>query len=345
MRLRRCAPAIAVLAAVLALVACGDDGADLPAGTVAQVGDAAITQGELDRAIAQRRAQAEAQGADFPEEGSEELTELRRQALDSLVLQRVIEFEARKCGEACRVSRDEVTAQLEQITRTDFGGSKEDLTSFLEQSDLTERDARRLLRLDLQYEKLFNHVTRGVRFSEEDARAYYDENPSQFKVPAGRSARHILVRTRAEAEALRGRLTPANFAQLARERSIDEGSKPRGGDLGQIQRGALVPEFEKAAFALRDGAISGPVRTQFGWHLITVDVTPARTISLAEAKDRIIASQLQQRRQERFNAWRDEVVAGWRDRTVYADEGLRPEEEEPAPTGTATAAAGTTTAP
>lgn len=339
---RRFASAIFVFVAILALSACG--GGDLPEGTVARVGDAGITQVELDRALAQRRAEAEAQGAEFPEAGSAEEGQLRRQALETLVLQRVIDFEARRCGQACRVTAADVTTELDQITESNFGGSREELMTFLERSELTMADARRLLRSGLQEQKLFDDVTRGVRFAEQDARAYYEANPAEFQVPAGRMASHILVETRQEAQALRARVTPQNFAELAGRESTDDGSKARGGQLGPIQRGAFVPEFERAAFALEDGAISAPVRTQFGWHIITVDVNPASTIAFDEAKDRIVSAQLQQARQDRFTEWRDEVVEEWRDRTVYADESLRPA-EEPAGSGTTPADSGTTPEP
>ena len=119
-----------------------------------------------------------------------------------------------------------------------------------------------------------NHVTRGIRFTAADAKKYYEDNPAQFKVAAGRTASHILVPTKAEADKIRAEATDANFAELAKEYSTDTGTKDQGGSLGQIQKGQLVPEFEKVAFALKSGEISEPVKTQFGWHIITVTTTP-----------------------------------------------------------------------
>lgn len=97
------------------------------------------------------------------------------------------------------------------------------------------------------------------------------------------SARHILVcfkgaercqsdRTREEAlaraQSLRARANVANFADLARDNSDDPGSGAAGGDLGEFSRGAMVPPFEDAAFALPEGAISDPVESAFGFHII-----------------------------------------------------------------------------
>ena len=79
---------------------------------------------------------------------------------------------------------------------------------------------------------------------------------------------HILVKTEQEARAMLDQLNKgASFSKLAMEKSLCP-SKKRGGDLGTFGRGQMVREFELAAFALRRGEISQPVRTKFGWHLI-----------------------------------------------------------------------------
>ena len=310
----------------------GDGTADLPDGVIVQVGDASISQGEFDRALAQQRAQAEQQGTPLPEEGSEGFDAVRRQALDALVLQRVIDFESRRCGDPCRVTPAEVDEELERIRDEQFNGSDEELDQFLQESNISEADARRLLRSQLQQPKLLNSVTRGVRFGPEDARRFYDENGDQFRVPAGRTASHILVETEAEADTLSAEVTRENFAELAREHSTDDTTASQGGELGPIRRGQLVGPFEEAAFALGDGEISEPVETEFGWHIITVDTTPAQTTPFAESRDAIITQQLGQRRQEEFATWRDGVLAEWQDRALYADAALQPEPApEPAP--------------
>ena len=85
-------------------------------------------------------------------------------------------------------------------------------------------------------------------------------------------ARHILVKEKAEAEAMIAELQGgADFAELAKKRSTGP-SGPNGGDLGYFPRGAMVPAFENAAFALEAGSFTQtPVQTQFGWHIILVE--------------------------------------------------------------------------
>jgi parvulin-like peptidyl-prolyl isomerase len=322
--------ALAVLGAGAALLVagCGGDAASLPEGAVARVGDATITEAQLERTIERNRKQAEAQGQTLPAKGAEGYDLVRQQALQFLIQQRIIDFEARKCGTPCRVSDKDVRTELARIRTTNFNDSQKEFDTFLKESGISKADANELVKQDLQRTKLEEHVTRGVRFTEADARKYYEDNPDQFDEPAGRNVRHIVVRTEAEAERIRAEATLDNFAELAREHSTDSGSAPQGGALGTLQRGTLLPAFEKVAFQLKDGEISQPVKTQFGWHIITVDITPAREVEFAEVKDQIIQGQLAQRRQEAFADWSEEVLTDWRGRTVYADDSLKPAETD-----------------
>lgn len=83
-------------------------------------------------------------------------------------------------------------------------------------------------------------------------------------------ASHILVKTKEDAEKIRQEIIAGkDFATAAKEVSLCPSGK-NGGDLGYFGKGAMVPEFEKAAFSLPVGKVSEPVKTQFGWHLIMV---------------------------------------------------------------------------
>lgn len=94
--------------------------------------------------------------------------------------------------------------------------------------------------------------------------------------PAGQeevSARHILVKTEADAKALVKKLRKggADFAALAKEKSEDKASGAAGGDLGWFTADRMTPEFSKAVFAMKKGEISEPVKTDFGWHVIKME--------------------------------------------------------------------------
>lgn len=117
-------------------------------------------------------------------------------------------------------------------------------------------------------------------------------------------AQHVLVKTEEEAKAVRERVTTGgeDFATVAKEVSIEPAAKESGGDLGFFGPGMMVPEFEQAAFALKDGEISQPVQTQFGWHVIkVVERRPAQQVSQQAAtayRDQLIAQAKQDGRVE-----------------------------------------------
>ncbi len=140
-----------------------------------------------------------------------------------------------------------------------------------------------------------------VTVSDAEVQKYYKEHKGQFKREESVKARHILIRVpqgadkkqwdeaKKKIEGIIARLKKGeDFAKLAKEYSEDPGSKNRGGDLGYFTKGRMVPEFEKAAFALKKGEISGPVKTAFGYHVIKVeDRKPAGEKSFDEVKENI----------------------------------------------------------
>ena len=111
------------------------------------------------------------------------------------------------------------------------------------------------------------------KITDADLRASYDKSVAEAPPVNEVHARHILVKTKEEAEAIVGQLDGgADFQKLANEHTTDPSGKTSGGDLGYFGPGQMVPEFEKAAFALAPGAYTKePVQTQFGWHVIKVE--------------------------------------------------------------------------
>ena len=125
-------------------------------------------------------------------------------------------------------------------------------------------------------------MKKGITVPEEDLRKYYAENAKRYTVPEERRASHILIKAdkaapaaerekaKAKAEALLAQLTknPSAFAELARKNSEDPGSAAQGGDLDFFARGAMVKSFDDSVFALKPGAMSGVVESDFGYHII-----------------------------------------------------------------------------
>jgi len=126
-------------------------------------------------------------------------------------------------------------------------------------------------------------VRSSMTFDDGELEAYYEQNKESYRTGESVRASHILIpvapdadpqaveTARARAAALVDELRGgADFATLARQASADPGSAARGGDVGFFSRGEMVPEFEEAAFGLAINAISDPIRTQYGFHILKV---------------------------------------------------------------------------
>ncbi len=134
--------------------------------------------------------------------------------------------------------------------------------------------------------------------SDSEAKAFYDKNSKKFMQKDTVHARHILVKTEKEAQAiidelkgLKGDALKAKFIELAKSKSTGP-SGPKGGDLGNFSKGQMVPAFSKAVWALDVGKITEkPVKTQFGYHVIYLeDKSESKTIPYEQVKEKIIAS-------------------------------------------------------
>ncbi|MCX7918306.1 MAG: peptidylprolyl isomerase [bacterium] len=144
---------------------------------------------------------------------------------------------------------------------------------------------------------------------EKELKSFYEENKAQFQTGEKVRARHILVKTKAEADQIKVQLDKgADFAKLAKEKSLDTGTKENGGDLGFFGKGEMVPEFENAAFSLSTGKISPPVKSQFGYHIIKVEEKkPSAPLSFEEAKPYIERRLINQKQRERLELWLAEL--------------------------------------
>jgi peptidyl-prolyl cis-trans isomerase D len=143
-----------------------------------------------------------------------------------------------------------------------------------------------------------DQVRGGVTVADAELEAFYQQNIAQYTTQGQARASHILFKTeskdenavRAQAEAVltQAKAPGADFAALARQHSEDDSNKDRGGDLDYFGRGRMVPEFETAAFSLKNGEISDLVKTPFGFHIIKmVDNQPEVVRPLAEVRDEI----------------------------------------------------------
>ena len=143
-----------------------------------------------------------------------------------------------------------------------------------------------------------------VKVTDEEIKKFYDENPAQFEKGMTFNASHILVETEEKAAELAAKISAGeiSFEDAAKENSTCPSGKS-GGSLGEFGKGQMVPEFEKACEELEIGALSAPVQTQFGWHLIKLaDKADGGVMAFDEVKDEIQHALMGQKQQAAYQS-------------------------------------------
>lgn len=152
-------------------------------------------------------------------------------------------------------------------------------------------------------EFLRRKIVEPSRVTEEEARKMYEDNKPLFSTETV-AARHIMVKTQAEAEAILQDLQAGkDFADLAKTKSQDTGSAEKGGELGALKRGQTVSEFEEEAFRLKEGELSPVIKTQYGFHILKGGAHTTVVQPFEEVKDRLRQSLLQQKQQDTFTVF------------------------------------------
>ena len=168
---------------------------------------------------------------------------------------------------------------------------------------------------DILAQLAMRETLKDVTVTDEEVAAYYEENKQQFTKGETVSAKHILVDSEEKCTSVLESITSGEkaFEDAAKEASTCP-SGARGGDLGEFGKGLMVNEFEEAAFAAEIGHIVGPVKTQFGYHLIKVeDKKEAGESNLEEVKDQIRAELSQKKQEEAYRAKVDELKKKYMD--------------------------------
>lgn len=191
------------------------------------------------------------------------------------------------------VSEDEVEAEVAKIREA--YDSEEEFLDDLARFDLTPERLRHEIRLSLILDRLSQE---GVVVTDDEIAEYFAANRELFDQKEAVAVSHILVETKEEAEAIARQLREgADFAELARAKSIDTASAVQGGAVGYIERDApIASSFKEAAFSLEVGEISAPVESEFGWHLIKVtDRRAAREATLESSREQIRSLLMQEK--------------------------------------------------
>ncbi len=164
-------------------------------------------------------------------------------------------------------------------------------------------------KLTLISELIGQEVMSKSKVSDQEVKDFYDKHKQDFTTTSQIRASHILVKTEDEANKVIERLKKGEkFETLAKELSLDKESAKRGGDVGFFGRGQMVPEFERAAAGLKVGQISGPVKTQFGYHIIKVTARKTGPVVEFDRVKEVIAQKLSgERQKEAFDKYIEQI--------------------------------------
>jgi foldase protein PrsA len=186
---------------------------------------------------------------------------------------------------------DAEIAKQEDAIKANFPAGQWD--EMLKARGLTEQKVHDALREHIIMDKA---VGKDVKVTDAQIKQYFDKNHAAFDKPEQIRVRHILVPTLQQAQKIEADLKAGkDFSAEAKQYSMDPGSKDKGGELGWVRHGQMVPTFDQAAFSLPVGKISAPVKSPFGYHIIQVEEKqPAVKATLANTHDKIADTLRQQ---------------------------------------------------
>ena len=294
------------LLATLAVSAVLFAGCGLKSGeAIIKVNNQNITQGQFDQAFDKQAnsGMLKALGVNARDDKSSFIYLLiKERVVNELIVKTLLNEEIEKRG--IKVTNEDVDNAVKEIIEK--VGSKEQLASILKENGISNADFKKDLKEEVKMKKLAKELG-STSVSDAEAKKFYNENIDKFKHPDKVRASHILIavnpqeieevvksdpnnknldeatvkakvaeevkakEAKAQQILAEAKKDPTQFAKLAKENSEDPGSAQKGGDLGFFAAKEMVPEFSKAAFAMRPNTISDkPVKSQYGYHIIMV---------------------------------------------------------------------------
>lgn len=301
----------------------------------AKVGNTTIANEEFAARLAEFETQYQGSVPD-KEEFPEEYLAFQQSVLEYLVRIEVVKQKAEELG--VNVSDEDVQAEIDAILQNSYGGDQAAFDAALKESNLTVDLLKRNYKEQMLMQAAFDTVTKDATVTSQEIDVYYNENLASFYQDETRTASHILItpgsgadtaetapdagtaatttttavteedwsKALATAEEVRAEIEAGlSFADAAAKYSDDTYSKDSGGNLGVVNKGDMVEEFETALWALTNvGDISEPVRTTYGYHLIKLEaLNAARQQSLDEVRDQISATLLSQNQGKVWEEW------------------------------------------
>ena len=262
---------------------------------VIRVGDRIVTRTQYTRRLHDGFIEIE-QTATSPSEVATKKEEMRKSLPNDLIAELLIKDRADRLG--LSVSPDEVKEAMSRLKEQYGMKSEQDFEESLRKSGMARADMEARLRDTILMNKVFGRELRSREdLADKELRIRYDREKERYRLPERARLREIIVikpDDPSKVEAARQRATDlaaqariGDFTKLATT-SSDAGTKAKGGDLGEVARGELLPDLDKAVFNAAAGAVLGPIESKSGWHILKVEARmPSEVPAFESVKDRL----------------------------------------------------------
>ncbi|NLK95092.1 MAG: peptidylprolyl isomerase [Clostridiales bacterium] len=296
---------------------------------LAKVGKEKITRADVDKIMYYQLQQYKSQyGDDFENDDSikDTLKQARTSALNSLVEEKVLFAKQEEIG--AEFTDDEIQTEVDSRVQMykDYTGSDDAYAKFLEQYGYTEDEFKDYWTTQIKLEKIVDKMLEDIEVTDEEAQEYYNENTDNYKLEPGANVTHILFSDadKGEEQAKAARelaVQGKTFDEIAAMDEYKDVSKAE--DLGyqaSENNSQLVTEFVDGFKNLKEGEISQPVKTSFGWHLIKVTnvSTEEKTQTFDEVKETVKSTVLNNKKSEAYTE-RIEKYKNESDVKIYED--------------------------
>lgn len=219
--------------------------------------------------------------------GAQMLQNIQTTTINDLVNNEVLAQAAEK--KDLSVESEEINNEIESIKTKSFNGDQKLFNEALSLNKITMSQLKESVEKSKLIEKIRKQLTDDIKVTDKELKDYYQKNKQQYTQNEEVKASHILVKDQKLADSIYEQIKKgAKFEDLAKKHSTDPGSKDKGGDLDYFGKGKMVPEFEKAVWALKENEVSKPVKSNFGYHIIKkTGYKPFKLSSFDEVKKQI----------------------------------------------------------
>jgi len=284
-----------ILALAITATAATLTAAQLVEAIVIRVGDRVVTRTQYARRLHDGFTEIE-QTSTSPTEAATKKEELRKNLSTDLIAELLIKDRADRLG--LNVTADELKDAMTRLKEQYGIKTEAEFDESLKKSGMARADMEARLHDTILMNKVFaRELRQRDELADKELRERYDREKERYRLPERARLREIIVvkpddpskveAARERATALAAQAHTADFAKLATT-SSDAGTKEKGGDLGEVARGELLPDLDKAVFNATAGTVLGPIETKSGWHILKVETRlPSEVPAFESVKDRL----------------------------------------------------------